>query len=119
MPAKKDAPEGFEFEKYQGSGGNFISAEEKEVLTSNGIPFSIKGIRVVFKFDKDNYECTIDVPNPETGEDEERVLSFAIGTGAESRDSMLAAMKEYLEGGGEPPKAKLEKIGRAFFLAQA
>src|SRR4051812_25035893 len=108
MPPRKKEPEGFNFEEYQGSGGNFISAAEKQVLMENGIPITVKAIRKVFKFEKDNYELTVDVPDPESGEEEERCLSFPIGTGAESRDAMLAGMKEYLEGGGAPVKAKVE-----------
>lgn len=118
MPPKKQEPQGFDFEQYQ-SGGSYINAAEKQVLMENGIPLTVKAIRKVFKFEKDNYELTVDVPDPESGEEEERILSFPIGTGADSRDNMLAGMKEYLDGGGAPVKAKVEKIGRAFFLAQA
>jgi hypothetical protein len=110
---------GFDFDKYKGSGGNYIVAAEKQVLAENGIPFTITAIRVVHKFDQENFELSIEVPNPETGEQEERVFSFPIGTGAESRDSMLAGMQEYLAEGGEPVTAKVEKIGRAFFISQA
>jgi hypothetical protein len=108
----------FDFDKYQ-SGGNFISAAEKKVLAENGIPFVITAIRQVHKFDNENYELSIVVPNPETGDDEERTLSFPIGSGAESRDAMLHGMKEYLAGEGEEVKAKLTKVGRAYFLVSA
>lgn len=110
---------GFDFDKYKSSGGKFIAADEKQVLAENGIPFTVKDIKTVHKFERENYELTIDVPDPETGEDEERVLSFPIGTGADSRDATLAGMQEYLAGGGDPVKCKVEKIGRAFFLSQA
>lgn len=110
---------GFDFDKYKGSGGDFITAAEKQVLAENGIPFTIKGIKTVFKFDKENFELEIDVPNPETGENEERVLSFPIGSGAESRDATLGGMQEYLAAGGDPVEAKVEKVGRAFFVIAA
>lgn len=110
---------GFDFDKYKGSGGNFITAAEKLVLAENGIPFTIREIRVVHKFEKENYELTIDVPDPESGDNEERVLSFPIGSGAESRDATLNGMQEYLAGGGDPVEAKVEKIGRAFFVSAA
>ncbi len=108
----------FDFDKYQ-SGGNFISAAEKKALAEGGIPFAITAIRQVHKFDNENYELSIRVPNPENGEEEERTLSFPIGSGAESRDAMLHGMKAYLEEEGGEVSAKLTKIGRAYFLAQA
>jgi len=109
----------FDFDKYAG-GGHYISAAEKKVLADNGIPFVIKAVRgPVHKFENEAFELTVDVPNPETGDEEERVLSFTIGSGAESRDRMIAGMAEHFEGGGEAIKAKVEKVGRAFFLAPA
>lgn len=110
---------GFDWDKYQG-GGNYISAAEKKVLAENGIPFVISGVSVKEKFEGEHYELAVRVPDPETGDDEDRTLSFPIGTGAESRDSMLAGLKKYLEENeGEEVRAKVTKIGRAFFLEQA
>lgn len=108
----------FDWDAYQG-GGSYITAAEKKVMAENGIPFTVQAIRQVHKFDNENYELTILAPNPESGEDEERILSFPIGSGAESRDNMLHGMKKYLDEGGDPLTAKVTKIGRAFFLAQA
>lgn len=111
---------GFDWDKHESSGGNFITASEKKALAENGIPFTINAISIKHKFENEHYELAITVPNPEDGENEERTLSFPIGTGAESRDSMLAGMKEYLDGdGSEPVQAKLEKIGRGYYLRQA
>jgi hypothetical protein len=110
----------FEWDKYQSSGGSYISAEEKKVLADNGIPFVVTAIKEREKFDKLHFELSIRVPNPETGDEEERVLSFPIGSGAESRDAMLAGMRKYLdENEGAEVTAKVTKVGRAFFLAQA
>jgi hypothetical protein len=109
---------GFDFDAYAG-GGHYISAAEKKALAENGIPFVIQGVRQVHKFDNENYELTILCPNPETAEDEERVLSFPIGSGAESRDRMIAGMVKHFDEGGEDIAAKLDKVGRAYFLVAA
>lgn len=108
----------FDWDAYKG-GGNYVSAAEKKVMAENGIPFTIQAVRQVFKFENENYELSILAPNPETGEDEERTLSFTIGSGAESRDNMLHGLKAYLDDGGEPVTAKVTKVGRAYFIAQA
>jgi hypothetical protein len=111
---------GFEWDKYASSGGgSFISAAEKQVLAENGIPFKVSAIHEVHKFDKQNFELQVAVPDPETGEDEERVLSFPIGSGAESRDALLDGMRTYFAEGGEPLDIKVEKVGRAFFVRKA
>ena len=109
---------GFDFEKYE-SGGNYISGAEKKVLAENGIPFVVTGIKEREKFDQEHYELAVLVPNPESGEEEERTLSFPKGSGADSRDSMLAAMKTHIEETGEQVAAKVKKIGRAYFLEAA
>jgi hypothetical protein len=63
---------------------------------------------------------TVTLPNPETGDDEERLISFPIGSGVDSRDRMLAALKDYIEGDdAEEVKAKLEKVGRSYIIRQA
>lgn len=109
---------GFDFDKYKSS-GNYITAEEKKVLAENGIPFDVLAVRDKEKFDQQHYELTIRVPDPETGEDEERTLSFPIGTGADSRDATLKGLKEYIEETGEEVRSKVTKIGRAYFLESA
>ena len=109
---------GFDWDKYQ-SAGNYISAAEKKVLAENGIPFMVTAIKEKEKFENLHYELSITVPNPETGEDEERTLSFAIGTGAESRDAMLTGLKKHLEESGEAVKAKVYKQGRGYYLQGA
>jgi hypothetical protein len=110
---------GFDFDKYK-SGGNFINAAEKKVLAEQGIPFSILKVRNVHKFDREGFELTIRVPNPESGADEERTLDFPIGSGADSRDATLAGLQTYLEENpGEEVRAKVTKIGRAYFIDAA
>lgn len=113
-----------------GSGGAWMSAAEKQVLIENGIPFQITEVA-----DDDQnqygprYVLFVKVPDPETGEDEERKIGFAkvthdedgkIEAGVESRDRMLVQMQEYLSrDGSEPVTVKLTKIGRAQILQQA
>lgn len=109
---------GFDWEKYE-SAGNYITAEEKQVLAENGIPFVVTAVMAKHKFEGEHYELTVRVPNPETGEDEERTLSFPIGSGAESRDATLAGLKEHLAETGEEISAKVTKVGRAFFIVGA
>jgi hypothetical protein len=110
---------GFDFKEYE-SGGNYIKAAEKNAIAEAGIPFVITKVREGSYDGEPRYELDVIVPNPETGEDEERVLAFPIGSGVESRDHMLAALQEYLEGeDAEEVKAKLEKVGRAYIIREA
>lgn len=109
----------FDFAAYSGGSGSYITAAEKQVIAENGIPFQITAIRKVFKFEKDHYDLSILLPNPANAEEEDRVLSFAIGSGAESRDASLAGLEKHFDDGGEPKLAKLEKIGRGYYLRNA
>ena len=110
---------GFDGDKYRGSTGRFITKEEKNLLVQEGIPFQVVGIRQVFKFDKENYELTILMPDPTTGEEEERVLTFPIGSGAESRDAQLAGLAAHFEENDEPWTAKMYQQGRGYYLQNA
>lgn len=117
------------------SGGAWISTDEKAVLMSEGIPFTITGLA---DDDENRYGprfvafCL--VPDPETGEESERKLGFPkvvrdeegnVEGGVESRDRMLNAMKHGegtypgLDNGGDPITVKLEKVGRAIIIRQA
>lgn len=108
------------WDEYKEIGGNFIKAEEKQVLIENGIPMVVLAVIE----DQANqygprYVAQVSVPNPETGEDEERAISFPIGT-VESRDRMLAQLTEYLgRPDAEEVTVKLEKAGRSILLRQA
>jgi hypothetical protein len=103
--------------------GNYISAAEKQALAEGGIPFEVTGV---------DYEETggiqgaprfvlyVNLPDPATGDDEVRLMTFAAGSGAESRDRMLHAMIGYFEGAEAAPfQAKVEKVGRAWFIRKA
>lgn len=111
------------FDEYQdiGGGGKYLSSDEKQFLIDNGIAFEINKLAV----DEDNqygprYVAFVTVPNQESGEGEERKVGFPLGSGAESRDSMLKAMDRYLQGeDGEPVKVKLSKPGRAILIEAA
>lgn len=111
------------WDTYEAPVGSYIVAAEKQVMAENGIPFKVNGVlyEASDRFEgKPRYILEITSPNPETGEDEERLLAFPAGSGADSRDRMLAEMRTYFEGdGAEPVVAKVEKKGRAFFLTQA
>lgn len=102
-------------------GGEWINAEEKQVIAENGIPVTVTNV----VFDPQNkygerYVLFLLVPNPETGDDEERKLGFPSGSGAESRDRMLNGMAAYFEGDdADPLTVKIVKKGRGFYLEQA
>jgi hypothetical protein len=112
---------GFDFDKYD-SGGAYLGAAEKKAVAEAGIPFVITAVREEQenRFDQPRYVLTVTLPNPETGDEEERLISFPIGSGVDSRDRMLAALKDYIEGpDAEEVKAKLEKVGRSYIIRQA
>lgn len=110
---------GFDFSKYEG-GGAYMGAAEKKAVAEAGIPFVVKAVKEGEYDGAPRYVLDIVVPNPETGDDEERLLAFPIGSGVESRDRMLAALKDYLEGAdAEEVKAKLDKVGRSYIIRQA
>lgn len=108
------------WDEYKEVGGNYIKADEKQVLIDNGIPLTVTA---VVEDQHDSYGprfvASVTVPDPATGEDEERAVSFPIGT-VESRDKMLRQMADYL--GREDAEAitvKLEKAGRSILIRQA
>lgn len=110
---------GFDFSKYD-TGGNYIGAAEKKAIAEAGIPFVITAIKESEYDGQPRYVLSVTVPNPETGDTEERLLGFPIGSGVESRDRMLDALKDYLDGdGAEEVKAKLEKVGKAYLIREA
>lgn len=108
------------WDEYKEIGGNFIKAEEKQILMDNGIPLRVLGVIE----DQANrygpcYVMQVEAPNPETGEDEERAIGFPIGT-VESRDRMLSQMIEYLaRQDAEDVVVKLERAGRSILIRQA
>jgi hypothetical protein len=113
---------GFNWDKYD-TGGDFISAAEKRALAESGAPFAITAVAErESRFEHDTeYVIKIVVPEGVEGvEAGERALTFAKGTGAESRDRALAGMIEYFdEDGADDIEAKLVKVGRAWFVKAA
>jgi len=109
------------FDEYKDiGGGEYVSSDEKNVLIENGIPLKITDVayQEESKFGE-RYVCRVLLPDPETGDEEERLMSFSAGT-VESRDRMLKAMAEYLDDAdAEPPLVKLEKVGRAVIIVKA
>lgn len=109
------------FDEYKDiGGGSYISADEKAVLIENGIPFQITDVQYQEESKYgERYVCRVLTPDPESGETEERLMSFTAGT-VESRDRMLKALEAWLEeGDNEPPYVKLEKVGRAVIISKA
>jgi hypothetical protein len=108
------------WDNYKEVGGNFVSGDEKKVLVENGIPFDVTQVtkRESGKFGPE-YALSVLVPNAETGEPEERTMTFQYGT-VGSRDSMLAQMEVYLDSeGASPVTCKLEMGGRAVLIRKA
>lgn len=108
------------FAEYKEVGGNFVKADEKQVLMDNGIPFQVIDIVV----DDENkygprFIAKVLLPDPETGEPAERAIGFPKGT-VESRDRMLNQMGAYLErDDAEPVIVKLEQVGRSIIIRAA
>lgn len=115
------------FDNYQdlGGGGTFITSDEKQYIIENGVVFSIHKLGKEREEDA-KYEpgyiafCSVPDLNDPEGEVQERKLRVPYGTGVNTRDDMMAAMKEYLESEGSVPvQVKLEKPGRAILIVNA
>jgi hypothetical protein len=122
MAKAADKPKFFDNYQDLGGGGTYMAAPEKNVLIDQGIPFTIDKLAFEAEgpFDgKPRFVAFVTVPDPDTGETEERQISYTKNSGAESRDKMLAAMQEYLDGGGDPVKVKMYRAGRAILLEAA
>lgn len=127
MPAKKAVSSGTQgfFDTYKdlSGGGTFMKKDEKDFLIQNGVVIQITGLQEEGpdEFNKNGrWVAFSQVPNPESGEPEERKISFPIGTNVPTRDSMLTAMKQYFnEEGSEPVSVKLTQPGRAILIVPA
>lgn len=107
------------WDEYDEPVGSWVKADEKAVIIDNGIPFRITSVVKGDYQGEPRYVVGALVPHPETGEDEERLFGFPIGT-VESRDRMLTQMGEYLgREDAEPVAVKLEKSGKAHLIRQA
>ncbi len=111
---------GFDFSKYD-SGGDWIKAAEKKVIAESGIP--VRVIKIVEeeenRFDQPRFVLTVEVPDPETGEDAERKIGFPIGSGVESRDRLLYALMAHIDETNEQVDVKFEKIGQSYLIRSA
>lgn len=103
------------------AGGEWVSGDERSQLIEQGVPFTITSIQE----DPTNqygprYVLFCTIPNLDTGEPEDRKVGFNMSTPDKpivpSRDVTLAAMKEYLEKGGEPVEVKLTKPKRSILV---
>jgi hypothetical protein len=116
--AKKTA--GFWDEHEVKGGSAYLDADEKKELISSQAEFSIVGV----EYDEENqyegkpspgYVVTILLPDPITGDEEERKLRFA--EGLKGRDEILGIMLDVLEAGEvESIPAQLYKKGRALVI---
>lgn len=114
------------YDTYEEGTGAWLTAEEKKIIAENGVAFTISAIaRVTTNWqgkEGEQYALQITLPDPATGDDEERQMGFTIGT-VESRDRMCSAMKQWLENplndDEERPRTKLEMIGRSWILRAA
>lgn len=106
------------FDEYKDiGGGEYVSSDEKNVLIDNGIPFQMTD--VVYQEESkfgERFVTRVMLPDPESGEETERLMSFGAGT-VESRDRLLRALAEYLDdASNDPPFVKLTKVGRAVII---
>jgi hypothetical protein len=107
------------WDEYTEPTGSWVKAAEKQVLIENGIPFTVSSLSKGEYQGEPRYVMQALLANPESGEEEERLFGFPIGT-VESRDRMLSQMAEYLtRDDAEPVTVKLEKVGRSILLRQA
>lgn len=99
-------------------GGEYVGADEKNVLIDNGIPVQITDVvyQEESKFGA-RFVCRVLLPDEETGAyDDERLMSFTAGT-VDSRDRMLRAMADYLDDAdAEEVWVKFTKVGRSVII---
>lgn len=108
-------------------GGMYLSAAEKAALIENEVAIQIVGVREdeanQFKGQPSpRFVVTALVPNPLTGENEERLAGFAISPEGSSRDRLLEALAEYLEtdeGQADEINVVLEQIGNFVAIKKA
>lgn len=106
-------------------GGKYLSAAEKAALIDNAVALQITGVRLDEKNQfqgsaAPRYVVTFMVPNPLTGENEERLAGFALNPDGSSRDRLLGALVDYLAADdAEPVFVVLEKIGQFVSITKA
>lgn len=108
-------------------GGKYLTAAEKVALIDNAVTLQITGVRLDEKNQfqgnaAPRYVVTFMVPNPLTGENEERLSGFALSPDGSSRDRLLEALMGYLASGeadDDPIFVVLEKIGNFVSIKKA
>lgn len=107
------------WDEYEEPTGSWVKAAEKQVIIENGIPFEVTGVTEGEYQGESRYVVEALLPNPETGDPEERIFGFGKGS-VESRDRMLSQLREYLkQDDAEKVVVKLEMAGRSQLLRQA
>jgi hypothetical protein len=118
---------GFWDEYVDEGGGAYVTADEKASLIENQVAFQIVKVE---EDDENQYQgksnprflATVLLPNPLTGDDEERFIGFAKASPPTTRDRMLEALVEYLDDAdnqGEPVLVQMEKFGNFIALKKA
>jgi hypothetical protein len=119
----KKAAAAFDWSAYKG-GGLYLSADEKAALIEGEVEFQITGVRD----DAGNtfngkpaprFVVEVVLPNPLSGEDEERLIGFPVGSGVQSRDNQLEGMLDYFQSGGAALDVVLYKGGNAILIRPA
>lgn len=123
MPPKAKSQGFFDTYKDTGpaaGGGTFVKKDEKDWLIQNGITIKILGL--AFEPDAEHgprWVALTEIPNAETGDWEERKMSFPVETNVPTRDAMLTAMHEYFQENATPVEVKLIQPGRAIHIVNA
>jgi hypothetical protein len=105
--------------------GDYVSSAEKLVIAQEGIPFQIKAVQNRVGRFGDEFVLSVLLPDPETGSEAERLLTFsdARDSGSPtSRDQTLAAIQAHFAEHGEAadaPLAKLNKVGQFYQVIPA
>jgi hypothetical protein len=98
----------------------YISAEEKKKLFLDGSPIIITGVtyRSENNFGTSDYVLTVKAPTGPNGEVEDRKMTFAEGSGVESRDNLLEALVRYFAESEnlDLPIVSLTKVGNAWLI---
>lgn len=115
MPAAKKARffDGYTDEHSDtGTGGEFLTAEEKELLIEEGVGFPILSVGKADTKFGERYMVGTEL------EGEPRMIGFSTGK-VFSRDRALDAIKLWLETGGAAPVVKIVISGRSQLLVDA
>lgn len=102
--------------EHVGGGGKFVTGDEKAAIAEGSIPFTITSVSYQPESQYGaRYVLQVVLPDPATGEDEERQLSFSAGS-VDSRDRALETMIRYLDNHDDSGEVTLTKVGRSYLI---